>query len=327
MKKKLISIIVPIYNSSTYLNKCIDSLIDQTYENIEIILIDDGSTDNSYNLCKEYEIKDKRIKVLHKENGGVSSARNLGLQAAKGDYIGFVDSDDFIEKNMYQLLIDSINQNLSQIAICNIYYENENKEQVYNYSNKDFVFSRQDFPLNMYNILSINGYTWNKLYDKKLIYKNDEFISFDENIGVSEDSLFNYEIFDKNKEFSCSYINQKMYHYIQEKNSACNQKFTLKKLQHFIVREKEIDVLERNGLNPNFLRIDYVVCFCKMNILIKLLNIEKTEMYNKVKKTDKNYLSSINLKRIPTKLKIKYLIAKYCPFIYKVKIILKKENL
>ena len=327
MKKKLISIIVPVYNASTHLSKCVESLINQTYKNIEIILIDDGSKDDSYKICKEYSIKDKRIKVIHKENGGVSSARNFGLKVAKGDYIGFVDSDDYVEKNMYELLINSINQNSSQIAICNIYYETENKEQVYSYSTKDFIFSRHEFPLNIYNILSINGYTWNKLYDRGLIYRDNEFISFDENIGISEDSLFNYEIFDKNKEFLCSYIDEKMYHYIQEKNSVCNQRFTLKKLEHFIAREKEIDILKKNRLNSNFLKIDYVVCFCKTKILMKLLNTKKTELYNEVEKTNKKYLRSINFKKIPIKLKIKYLTARYFPFIYKLKIVLKKENL
>lgn len=327
MKEKLISIIVPVYNSSMYLDRCIESLINQTYKNIEIILIDDGSKDDSYRICKEYAIKDKRINAIHKKNGGVSSARNLGLKIAKGDYIGFVDSDDYVEKDMYEVLISSINQNLSQIAICNIYYETENKKQVYSYSTKKNVFSRHEFPINMYNILSINGYVCNKLYDRRLIYRENQNICFDNNIDISEDGLFNYEIFDKNKEFLSSYIDKKMYHYIQEKNSVCNQRFTLKKLEHFIAREKEIDILEKNRLNSNFLKIDYIICFEKTKILIKLLNIEKKEVYKKIEKTKNHYLKTINLDGINARLKIKFLIVKYFPFIYKLKIILKRENI
>lgn len=327
MKKKLISIIIPIYNASMHINKCLNSLINQTYKNIEIILIDDGSTDDSYILCKEFEKVDKRIKVFHQENSGVSSARNFGLQVAKGDYITFVDSDDYVEKDIYELLINCINKDKAQIAICNIYYETINKEQVYSYFYKDFVFSRHDFPLIMNNILSINGYVWNKLYDRKLIYKNDEFIKFSENICISEDSLFNYEIYNQNENFVCSYINKKMYHYIQVENSACNQKFTLKKLQHFMAREKEIDILEKNSVNADFLKIDYVISFCKTKILIELLNIEKTNLYKEVEEKNKLYLETIHLTKISNKLKLKFLIVKYFPFIYKWKVILKKENL
>lgn len=328
MRTKLISVIVPVYNASIHIKKCIDSLIEQTYRNIEIILIDDGSNDNSYEICKEYEKKDKRIRAIQKENGGVSSARNFGLKIAKGDYIGFVDSDDFVEKDMYNLLINSINKNLSQIAICNLYYENQNKEQIYSYSYIDEgVFTRYKFPSNMYNILSINGYVCNKLYDRNLIYKNNKFIKFAENIEVSEDSLFNYEIFDKNEKFVCSYIDKKLYHYIQEKNSTCNQKFSLKKLQHFIVRKSEIEILDKNNLDSNFLKVDYVICFVKTKILMRLLNIKKTVEYEKVEKLEKKYLKLISLKSISNRLKIKYLVAKYCPIIYRLKIILKRENI
>ena len=97
----LISVIVPVYNVEEYLDRCIESIVNQTYKNLEILLIDDGSTDNSYNICDKWAKKDNRIKVVHKENGGVSSARNVGLDVATGDYIGFVDSDDYISIDMY----------------------------------------------------------------------------------------------------------------------------------------------------------------------------------------------------------------------------------
>ena len=99
-KKALISIIVPVYNVDKYLSKCIDSIISQTYNDIELILVDDGSPDNSPKICDEYARKDNRIIVIHKENGGVSSARNAGLDIAKGKYIGFVDPDDYIVSEM-----------------------------------------------------------------------------------------------------------------------------------------------------------------------------------------------------------------------------------
>ena len=98
----LISIIIPVYNVAVYLPRCLDSILAQTYKNLEIILVDDGSKDNSGKVCDEYALKDSRIKVIHQKNQGVSVARNAGLRIAKGDYIGFVDSDDYIETNMYE---------------------------------------------------------------------------------------------------------------------------------------------------------------------------------------------------------------------------------
>ena len=105
-KNGLISVIVPVYNVESYLEKCIDSIIHQTYKNLEIILVDDGSTDNSGKICDVYKEKDSRIKVIHKQNRGLSSARNCGLEIAKGEYIGFVDGDDYIAEDMYALLKD-----------------------------------------------------------------------------------------------------------------------------------------------------------------------------------------------------------------------------
>lgn len=115
MKNPLISVIVPVYNIEKYLSRCIESVCSQTYPNLEIILVDDGSTDTSGAICDEYTTKDKRIRVIHKENGGSSSARNVGIEAAKGDYLGFVDSDDYIESQMYEIMVQAIQENGSGI--------------------------------------------------------------------------------------------------------------------------------------------------------------------------------------------------------------------
>ena len=104
MEKELISIIVPIYNVSKYLDKCLNSLINQTYKNIEIILINDGSTDNSISICLKYKKKDKRIRLYNKKNGGLSSARNMGIKYSKGNYLFFVDSDDFLDLEIIEYL-------------------------------------------------------------------------------------------------------------------------------------------------------------------------------------------------------------------------------
>ncbi|MBQ7792832.1 MAG: glycosyltransferase family 2 protein, partial [Clostridia bacterium] len=120
----LISIIIPVYNAAHYFERCIKSVLEQTYKNLEIILIDDGSTDGSEKLCDQYKEIDDRIKVVHKKNGGQSSARNLGLTMITGDYVGFVDSDDYIEKDMYEYLYNNMVKYHADISICHFYSEN-----------------------------------------------------------------------------------------------------------------------------------------------------------------------------------------------------------
>lgn len=115
-----ISIIVPVYNVENYLKKCVDSILSQTYRDIEVILVDDGSTDKSGEICDDYAKKDSRVKVLHKKNGGLSSARNAGIDIAQGNYLGFVDSDDYIEKDMYEILYKNLIDNNADISVCGI---------------------------------------------------------------------------------------------------------------------------------------------------------------------------------------------------------------
>ena len=117
-KQDLISVIVPVYNVENYLKRCLDSIINQTYQNIEIILIDDGSTDNSGNLCEDYKKIDNRIKVVHKTNGGLSDARNTGIKKAKGKYITFVDSDDYVEYDYVEYLYNLIKKYDTNISFC-----------------------------------------------------------------------------------------------------------------------------------------------------------------------------------------------------------------
>lgn len=129
----LISVIVPIYNVEKYLHRCVDSILNQTYKNLEIILVDDGSTDSSPQICDEYAQKDNRVIVIHKQNGGLSSARNAGLDIANGDYIGFVDSDDFIDPDMYQSLINVIstkNNTISNVMYVRSYISGETKPSI-----------------------------------------------------------------------------------------------------------------------------------------------------------------------------------------------------
>lgn len=127
---KLISIIVPVYNVEKYLGKCLESLLNQTYKNLEIILIDDGSTDNSGKLCDIYQKQDNRVVVIHKENGGISSARNAGIEIAKGDYIALVDSDDYVSCEYCEKMLNALITNNAEVAICKLHSFRENEKVI-----------------------------------------------------------------------------------------------------------------------------------------------------------------------------------------------------
>lgn len=166
--KALISLIIPVYKVEKYLEKCIQSVINQTYENLQIILVDDGSPDNCGKICDEYAKKDHRIEVIHKSNGGLSDARNKGLEIAKGEYIGFVDSDDYIEADMYEVLYNLLKQYNADVSICNFYTVSQGKISIKNADNGINEYNRIEILKEILLDKNIQSYAWNKLYKKEL---------------------------------------------------------------------------------------------------------------------------------------------------------------
>ena len=175
MDKPLISIIVPVFKVEKYINKCINSIISQTYRNLEIILVDDGSPDNCGKICDEYTNIDERIKVIHQKNMGLSAARNNGIKIAKGDYIGFVDSDDYIEKTMFEDLYNALIDNVADISICNFYIvqSNTTEKRVRN-KERDKKYNKIEILKEILLDRDVQSYAWNKLYKKEL-FKNVEY--------------------------------------------------------------------------------------------------------------------------------------------------------
>lgn len=166
--KDLISIIIPVYNVEKYLEKCVESVINQTYKNIEIILVDDGSTDNSGKICDELSKKDERIKLIHKTNGGLSDARNAGLKIAKGNYIGFVDSDDYIKEDMFETLYNLNEEHSSDISIVS-YYELYNGKIISVRDTKELTeYNNIEAMKELLIDTKIQSYAWNKLFKKEL---------------------------------------------------------------------------------------------------------------------------------------------------------------
>lgn len=168
MEKDLISVIIPVYKVEEYLEKCIESVLKQTYTNLQIILVDDGSPDNCGKICDEYAKKDPTIEVIHKVNGGLSDARNVGIAQAKGKYIGFVDSDDYIKEDMYEILINLIKEYDADVSICNLYDVIDGKEYIRNNENGIQEYSRLEILKEVLLDKNIQSYAWNKLYKKEL---------------------------------------------------------------------------------------------------------------------------------------------------------------
>lgn len=167
----LISVIIPVYNVEDYLDRCIKSILSQTFRNFEIIIIDDGSPDKCPEICEKWAVKDERIVVIHQKNQGLSAARNLGIRNAKGEFLTFVDSDDWISENMLEVLLDLVRKYDADISICNFVKTDKKKEIVVRDEVIEKVYSRDDF---MNIILKVHSnrtihYAWGKLYKRKVI--------------------------------------------------------------------------------------------------------------------------------------------------------------
>lgn len=308
-----ISIIVPIHNSEKYLEKCLDSICGQTYKNLEIILINDNSEDESLNICKKYQRNDKRIILKTVNFSNVSLTRNYGLNLCTGDYITFIDSDDYVEENMYEDLISLILKNDLNMAMCNFIFENESGKV---YKNSKIKHIYDNLPLTMYENSGIQGYIWNKIYSRNLIFNNNGFVTFDKKIDIMEDELFNYNVYNLNSKIKLGYLDGKYYHYVKHINSASKSKYNLKNLNFFDVRIKEIDILDQHCINSNYLKCDYVVIFIRDSYLIRKEGLDKIKLFKKYYDKYKKYINEINFFELNFNLKIKYMIAKKIPFIF-----------
>lgn len=267
MEKELISIIVPIYNVEKYLNKCVESILKQTYDNLEIILVDDGSLDNCGNICDEYAKKDSRIIVLHKTNGGLSDARNKGINIAKGKYIGFVDSDDYIDNDMFEILYNLCKNNNADISMIS-YKEIENEiiiNENSNYTNKVFKYNNIEAIKELLKDEKIKNYAWNKLYKKEL------FDGIEYPIKMAyEDVGTTYKLFEKAKKIIWYDIPK--YNYIRRGTSIVS-KNTYKNLKDFIDLSYQRYNYFENSIYSNKIKIENSYSFIR-NMIMFYLNYQ-----------------------------------------------------
>ena len=239
MIKEKISIIVPVYNVEAYLERCVESILKQTYTNLEILLVNDGSTDKSGELCDKLALRDHRIRVIHKENGGLSDARNRGIDEASSNLIGFIDSDDYIDEDMYETLYRQMVASKADLSMCGHYdvYHQIPEKQVAKIKTWELMPEEAIKMVMEAKILSVTAV--NKLY-KKALFEQLRF-----RIGkIAEDAFIMVDLIHQ-----CSKIvatNEKKYYYVHRENSITTQKFSLKFLNVIEAYEQNAKMISEN---------------------------------------------------------------------------------
>ena len=236
--KKLISVVLPIYNVENYIEKCMESVLNQTYKNIEIILVDDGSPDNCPIICDQYVKEDNRVKVVHKENGGLSDARNAGIKVANGDYITFIDSDDYVDKDYVEFLYNTIEETDADIAIGGHRVIYDSGKIIEKETHENSVLEPKKVLERILYDDGIDLSAWGKLYKRYLF--ND--IKFPKG-RLFEDSATTYMLVDKANKIAINSISK--YNYIIRKNSISNAKFSPKKMD-LITSTREMSEYVKN---------------------------------------------------------------------------------
>lgn len=281
-----ISIIIPIYNKKAYINKCLDSILDQIYENFEVILINDGSTDGSAEICNDYKERDERIKVIHIEKSGVSNARNIGLDVAKGEYIQFVDSDDYLHKEMLSEEIKIIKEHNPDITISGISKVNHKEElirevlpRLKGIKNRTEMledFAREQFETGIYGCIS------NKLIKRSII--ENVSLRFNNKINLAEDLDFYLTLYDNIS--SIFFMSKSYYFYLQ---NAENSSIDIYKNNDYMIqieialKEKKL-LISNKSLNINnkkyveLVITNFVICYIYENFS---LNFDKFRNYLK----------------------------------------------
>lgn len=232
MNADLISVIVPVYNVEPYLNRCIKSIVNQTYRNIEIILVDDGATDNSGVMCDEWQYKDNRIKVIHKVNGGLSDARNVAIKCATGTYITCIDSDDNVDEDMIEYLYYLVKKYKCRMSLCShrILFERNNKIKSLG-NGKEEVLSAEECIKKMCYHDCVDTSAWGKLYEREL-FNNIEYP-----VGkLFEDIGTTYKAFIASEKIACGYKDK--YTYYVRANSIVTGSFNFRKLDLLEMTDK-----------------------------------------------------------------------------------------
>lgn len=238
----LISVIIPVYKVEAYLSACLESVMSQTYANFEIILVDDGSPDNCPRMCDDYAAKDSRIQVIHKINGGLSSARNIGIAIAKGEFLAFLDSDDLWSPLFLEHLYQAITETKADLAVCQFQrFRKEVALTTCGYVSPEILSPQEAFEC-FFNNRNVNMVVaWNKLYRKELFHTVRYPVG-----RLHEDEAVIHEIIGSAQ--SVAWLEEPLYYYRESPNSITNAKFNLKRLDEMLAKESRISYFEARGM-------------------------------------------------------------------------------
>lgn len=290
----VISVIVPIYNTEPYLRRCLDSIVDQTFRDLEIILVDDGSTDASGDICDEYANLDPRIKVIHKENGGLSIARNAGIAASTAPYLGFVDSDDYIAVDMYELLLSNARLYNADISMCGLYDCYEGREPRETATRELLHLSQEEAIRIVMEAKKTSVTAWNKLYRKELF----EFIRYPEG-KTSEDAFVIVDLLLKAQSIVLDTIQK--YYYMHRTGSITSSPFKPNDLYAIEAYEKNLKLIEEHM--PSLIDTAKMRCmWAHFYVLDKIMLAPNRKLYKDVERNivtelRRNYFFIIRDKR------------------------------
>lgn len=294
----LISIVVPIYNVEKYLPKCLDSILTQTMQNIEVILVNDGSPDNSLLICRHYAEKDRRIKIIDKINEGVAAARNVGLEAADGNYIGFVDPDDWIEPKMYENMYNKLSKSEYEVCLCNYYKDDRlgstpkllkvkkdclNKQEVIDEIVANMIGIDDIMPKYTY----IMGSVWRCLYKKHFIDEHD--LRFKKGISIMEDLVFTVQVLLRCKGVCIDY--NVWYHYRRNPKSTLHaynpqmweDQVQVHQLLEEILEQAELGEYMLNRLDLRYIGMAFSAIYNETNRSTKETKIQIRERMKRVR--------------------------------------------
>lgn len=307
----LISVIVPIYNVEKYLARCVDSIVNQTYKNLEIILVNDGSPDLCHQMCDDYAEKDSRIKVVHKKNGGLSDARNAGMAVAKGEYISFIDSDDYVSDDFFECLLDVMNKENSDIAECSVvklYEDNRFDEFSDDLSVK--TYDTQDAMSALIAENPFHQHVWNKLYKTELVRDIPYAVG-----KLNEDEFWTYQVFGRANKVSK--LNKTMYYYFQRNSSIMGVGYNIRRLDALEGKANRQKYIENNFPELSTqAKIDlYGSCmFAYQSVLKFLSGADKKKALSIIKKYKNNCNLSFDEIKLADKSARKYFYLAKCNF-------------
>lgn len=303
-----VSVIVPVYNVEKFIDKCLNSLVNQTLKEIEIIVVNDGSPDNSQKIIDKYVKKyPEKVQSFIKENGGQGSARNYGLKKASGEYIGYVDSDDFVEKDMYKKLYNKAKENNYDIVVCGNYNVSED------YQNKNIDAFINNYNTDLENIFFGKMAVWNKIYKRDILIKNK--LEFKEKVWY-EDLAFTLKAIMNSNTFA--FIDEPLYDYLIREGSTMNNSNVQRNLEILDAFNDILSYIQHNKKEEYFSKIEFLaIDHIYISAIVRVL---KAEADDKVKRETINKLLDYMNKKFPNYKNNKYIntLSKNRKIIYKL---------